>query len=433
MEILKNKINKYTKKIWYPDSFKKWRMKSDSWFDIIKYENMYAKQNDKLKFDKDKLKKCTHRCKKVILLPNKLQSKIILMYMDSYIKMYNATNKLIKEKIYKKEFIDIEFMNIRTNYMFDIKEKIFEMSGISENTKINKHILDEAIRDVCTSYKSALENMKQKNIKHFRIRNLKHTKPQKIIKIQKDVFNKTKTSFCSSVLGNKINTLNDVGFKYVDATCTLVYNSLNNRFTLHVPIETKKDEIEQKYNAIGLDPGIRTFLTGYSESNVLKICNNLQLTIKDKLETIDKINKTTITNKKKKKAVNKRYVNIDNLVNDLHWKTINYLTNNYHTILIGNLSTKGIVSKQNKLNTITKRIALMMRLFEFRERLKYKCYIKGCDYSLIKENYTTKMCSYCGSIDDKIGANKVYNCKECKNKLGRDVNASRNIFMLGLH
>ncbi len=33
------------------------------------------------------------------------------------------------------------------------------------------------------------------------------------------------------------------------------------------------------------------------------------------------------------------------MINDMHWKTINYLTDNYKTILIGNLSTKNIVEK----------------------------------------------------------------------------------------
>ena len=36
---------------------------------------------------------------------------------------------------------------------------------------------------------------------------------------------------------------------------------------------------------------------------------------------------------------------IRNLTDELHWKTINYLVKNYDTILIGNMSSKGIVSK----------------------------------------------------------------------------------------
>ena len=60
---------------------------------------------------------------------------------------------------------------------------------------------------------------------------------------------------------------------------------------------------------------------------------------------IDKVNKKNkkITKKNRKKIENKNYNKNDNIINDFHWKTINYLITNYDTILIGNLSTKQIV------------------------------------------------------------------------------------------
>ena len=53
----------------------------------------------------------------------------------------------------------------------------------------------------------------------------------------------------------------------------------------------------------------------------------------------------TPLNKKKKKCYElKHNKKISNLIDELHWKTINYLTHNYKTILIGNMSSKNIVS-----------------------------------------------------------------------------------------
>ncbi len=63
---------------------------------------------------------------------------------------------------------------------------------------------------------------------------------------------------------------------------------------------------------------------------------------------------------------------INNKVNDMHWKVIKYLVSNNAKILIGNLSTKGIVNnKTSTLNSNTKRVGLVMSLYK--ERLKYKC------------------------------------------------------------
>ena len=48
---------------------------------------------------------------------------------------------------------------------------------------------------------------------------------------------------------------------------------------------------------------------------------------------------------------------------------------------------------------------------------------------MIDERYTSKMCSLCGWINNKLGSDKIYNCKECKLMLDRDVNGARNIFL----
>ena len=48
-------------------------------------------------------------------------------------------------------------------------------------------------------------------------------------------------------------------------------------------------------------------------------------------------------------------------------------------------------------------------------------------YGKIKEWMTSKMCSNCGEIDEKLGSKEIYECKKCKIKLDRDINGARNI------
>ena len=95
---------------------------------------------------------------------------------------------------------------------------------------------------------------------------------------------------------------------------------------------------------------------------------------------------------------------INNKVNDMHWKVIKYLVSNNAKILIGNLSTKGIVNnKTSTLNSNTKRVGLLMSLYKFKERLKYKCSINNTSYVEIDESYTSKTCSNCGYYKKDLG------------------------------
>jgi len=105
------------------------------------------------------------------------------------------------------------------------------------------------------------------------------------------------------------------------------------------------------------------------------------------------------------------------------------MTKNYKFILIGNMSTKRIISKNNSLDKMSKRIVNTYNLYKFRERLKYKCYITSTKYKCVDERYTSKMCSNCGNLHQNLGSNKVYNCENCKITLDRDLNGARCILL----
>ena len=296
----------------------------------------------------------------------------------------------------KRKHIKIDFERIRTDDMKEIKDKIKK----EVNNTIPSHTLDLAIKDCCTSYASALTNLINGNIKHFRIRYIKQTKKRKIIKLEASAFGKNKETFCSSVLGNKIKTNDNSDFREVECGASISFDTLTNRFTMYIPIKIVNDtELKNNKNeAVGLDIGVKTFAEGYSNNHHIIIENKLTDKIKNILNEIDKINSSKLSDSQKKKASNKRYIKIGNMMDDLHWKTIKYLTDHYNTIIVGNLSTKSIVQCE-KLSKITKRVAMLMKLYVFKERLKFKCSLKECQYKHINEQYTTKMCSYCGNIN----------------------------------
>lgn len=426
MDNLKKKIERFNENLWKPKDLQYEKINTHSWFDMEKGINNEPFTKQRHQFICDKLQKVDYKCKKIMLIPTTEQKRILLEWMDAYIKMYNQTIKLFRQKYYNNEKVTINFKSIRTNYMFDIKE------SICSKIDINKHILDCAIKDACTSYKSALTNLKNGNITHFRLRYIKTTKRQKILKLEKLLFTKDRKTFCKTQLGDTIETTDGSDFSDVETDCTLLYK--HKRFTLLIPIKIIKNEVKNKRKVIAIDPGIRTPYVGYSTDHVLNIGSNMQKEMSKIIKQIDKIHSSDIHNKKKKKAVGKRYSKIENMVDDMQWKTINYLTTNYDTILIGNMSTKDIVNNtcRSKLKSITKRLALHIKLYIFRERLKFKCSMNGIKYRNVDEMYTSKTCTLCGTIKNDLGGNKIYSCDNCRGILERDVNGARNIFMVDI-
>ena len=213
------------------------------------------------------------------------------------------------------------------------------------------------------------------------------------------------------------------------------YNEETDEYRLLIPIKNTPIKVEnKKRNIIVLDPGIRTFMTGLTEKEGVNIGTNVNIVIRQYIEKLNRIkNNPNISNKIKKK--NEKVINrkIYNKVDELHWKTIKCLTDNFNNILLGNMSAKQIVKKSNNvLSNDTKTACLRTRFYEFRQRLSYKCALNRVNYVLVDECYTSKICSNCGNYNDKLKGEKIYNCKKCNISMDRDLNACRNIFMRSL-
>jgi len=100
--------------------------------------------------------------------------------------------------------------------------------------------------------------------------------------------------------------------------------------------------------------------------------------------------------------------------------------------VIGNLSTKDIIRKGNYLNKKVKRIASLMRLYIFKQRLQFKCKERKIGYEEIDEAYTSKTCSNCCLYNSNLGSSKTFNCNICGKRIDRDVNGARNIMLNSL-
>ena len=395
----------------------------------------------------DELENDGFRTKKIKLFLNDEQRKVILIWMKAYTLMYNSVNNYFKTNFFMHTR---PLMNITAlkSYFSDIKEQISEWTKISIMYKnkpkmiyVNKHLLDYAINDSLNRYKSCLTNMRNKNINHFRLRYSKLERANRIIKIEKLAF--TKTGFYPTALEETVEC-EIKGFNYkenINTVATLQYQSKSKMFYLLLkyknPDVSNKEPYKSKTKIISIDPGIRPMFNGYGNDHILKIGTNSSTIIQKKIRKIDRINKYgKMTNGNKQRIINKKYNKIKNIVTDAQWKIVKYLTNNYSHIVIGNFSTKTMGEKKHGINTIgkmTKRIGNMFKMFQFKQKLKYKCQTTNTKYTEVDESYTSKCCSKCGNCKNDLGSNKIYKCDNCGLVIDRDINGAKNILIKAIN
>jgi putative transposase len=183
---------------------------------------------------------------------------------------------------------------------------------------------------------------------------------------------------------------------------------------------------------VGIDIGVRSFVTCYSPEKTYLIGNNTD-------EYIDRINKrldniksnhdkNKISDSKYNKVYSKYSEKLKNKIKDLHNKTAKFLLERFREITIGKVSIKSMTSKlTGNIKKITKRRLLALSHYKFRMKLhqmKNKYNVKINETS---EYNTSKTCSNCKYINKKTKS-KTFSCKKCKLVIDRDINASINIY-----
>lgn len=425
------KVKKKTKAIWLPKEKRRTiDIETHSWFDLKRTYWKGKKEQPKLTKQKgSKMLKEYTKAEKIALRPTAEQKNILLKWLDSYTKMYNQTLLYIKQKQFdnKENKGLFNWKQLRTYHLKERRDAIQEESMIKNNpkTKIPIHSLDGAIQDVCSAFKSAFSNLKGSHIKQFRMRFLKQTKNTKVMKIERQNISKKRNIFCETALGS--NIVSSKSLIGIPSDCRLHYDKKTKRFALLVPKKFMGTSTDKK-KLISLDPGLRTFLTGLTSTDSVEIGTNLLKTLRPPLVKIEKLEKSSLRKKLKEKAKNKRFAKIKNLVDDLQWKSINYLTTTYKAVILGKLSTKAIV-QDSTLSSFLKNVALKMGFFQFMNRLSYKGESRGVKIVLTEESLTSKTCTSCGFLNDNLGKAKIFSCPSCLYKLDRDLNGARNILI----
>lgn len=186
-------------------------------------------------------------------------------------------------------------------------------------------------------------------------------------------------------------------------------------FNVAVDVEVK---FSQGQGAVGVDLGIKDVAT----------CSD-----GDKLENgrfyrsmEDKLAKAQISrNKKRVRAI---HAKIKNRRKDTLHKFSRKLVDRYGEIVVGD------VSSQKLARTKMAKSVLDAGWGQLKTMLEYKCDHAGIVFNEVRENYTTRTCSSCGSLSGPQGLGGLrirdWECMDCGAIHDRDVNAARNILSL---
>lgn len=194
----------------------------------------------------------------------------------------------------------------------------------------------------------------------------------------------------------------------------------------------------QSNKLIALDPGVRSFLTGYDGDKIIEIGgNDIGRITRLCYHLDDLISRSTKVNSKRRRsmrrAANKMRDRIQNLINEVHKKTAYYLTSNYHAIFLPYFESSQMVAKsKRKIRSKTVRSMLSWAHYRFKQTLKHQASKRGCVVIDVSEAYTSKTCGVCGHLHAKLGGNKIHKCPNCGAETPRDANGARNIMLRAL-
>lgn len=225
-----------------------------------------------------------------------------------------------------------------------------------------------------------------------------------------------------------------------DLTCSVrLMRTRLSEFYLIIP-RTREFEQSNSLKTCAIDPGSRDFITVYDPSGLVVGITDANRAIAKRCFHIDRLKaklSQEVRNrvrKRLKKTIYNIEQRITNMINDCHQKVSKWLAENYREVLLPKFETSKMTKKENrKIGKQTTRSMLNWSHYKFKEMLRMKMERAGGRLIDCTEPYTSKTCSACGIVNRKFKAEKTFKCLSCNHTNDRDVNASRNIYMMNEH
>ncbi len=214
-----------------------------------------------------------------------------------------------------------------------------------------------------------------------------------------------------------------MGCKFMSVT---VSKNKCGQFFASVLVEMEIIHKPKTGKSIGLDIGIKTFLTG---SDGLTVENpsyfrESQAELKQAQQHLSRKKKGSVRSKKARLKVARIHNNIANQRNTFIQQITTKLINEYDFIAIENLNVSGMVKNRKLAKSISD-----ASFAEFYAVLSYKAAWYGKAVVKVDRWFaSSKTCSCCGWKNEKLTlSDRTFNCSSCGLEKDRDLNASENI------
>jgi putative transposase len=214
----------------------------------------------------------------------------------------------------------------------------------------------------------------------------------------------------------------------------LIYQQ--GRWFVCMPEQVTTTPAENQGRIVALDPGARTFLTGYSPAGVFKIGLGAMSRITRLCIYLDDLisRQTKCTAKQRyrfKKAADRMRWKIKDLIDELHNKAVAMLVNNFDVIVLPPFEVSNMVCKAaRKLRKKSVRQMLTLSHYKFSQKLLNKAKELGKVVIRQCEAYTSKTASWTGEVVQNLGGRKTI--KSLGQSMCRDINGARGIFLRAL-
>lgn len=353
-----------------------------------------------------------NQMRRIELFPTEIQRKILITWFNDSIFIHNLTVDKIKRTNIRSNSWMKDF-SIERNYCELCKS--FTVKSIEYCVKCGTRTILKKDTTIKNIVKSTPEYIIINSIKNVLSSNSAEFKSKKKLISDSIVIDKNSIEIGVNelkIFNQTISCAESIS-EVIECDPQIEYNFKTKRFFIYIP----NRRIQKKI--ISLDPGNKTFLTGYDPSNGDCIEFNNRINSLKRLS--DKIKSMEYNNISKRK-IQKQHNKISNLISDVQWKFVTYLTKNYDEIIIPQFYNQEMHNRDD-----------YNRHDEFLSKLSQKCKKLNIKLVIMDESYTTKTCGYCGIINKKITlSDRIFNCvdKSCQiQNIDRDYHAARNIFL----
>lgn len=366
------------------------------------------------------------KTKSLRIYPTKEQKIILKQWFGVSRKIYNETiNKLNKHDGQKSWMSEKTFQNHNSEtWQQDWCKKVpFQIRGNS---------IKEAYTNFYSNCKKSKKKGKPFEMKFKSRKNLKQTVTIPAESLKKDGVYPRILGFLDIKERNKYYDI----IKNNPCDSKLTYDHGNYYIIVNykVLINPNNNHIENQ-DVVAIDPGVRNFATIYSLEGVCGYIGRKSFQkiyklslLQDKIISLkSKINKISYRRK-----LNRIYQRRKSLIDELHWKTIQFLIQNFDYIIFPHYETQDLVQKmvsdkkKKKFMSQSVRSMLSFNNYLFKQRLKQKCKEYGNVYIEVSEAYTSKTHPVTGELMN-IGNKETF--KYNKLIMSRDINGARNIML----